>query len=189
MDRKRLLALLEDGPVIASVKDDAGLEAALRSNVSVVFLLYGDLLTISDLTHRVHDAGKAVFLHLDLVDGLAPREITVDFIAKNTASDGIISTKAQLIRRARELGLVAIQRFFLLDSMALRNIEKHLTQDNPDLIEILPGLMPKVIRHLSDTTGKPIIAGGLIFDKEDVVAALSAGAVAVSVTKPDIWAM
>lgn len=189
MDKKELLNLLCDGPIIASVKSEDGLAAALQSDAPVIFLLFGDLLTIGDLTRRAKNSGKAVFIHLDLVDGLASREITVDFIAKNTDADGIISTKAQLIRRAGALGLVAIQRFFLLDSMALHNIEKHLAQDNPDLIEVLPGLMPKVIRQLSDATGKPIIAGGLISDKEDVVAALSAGAVAVSVTRPDIWAM
>ncbi len=189
MDKRQLLDLLADGPVIASVKNEEGLAAALKSDMGVVFLLYGDLLDIGDLTRRVKAAGKAVFLHLDLVEGLAAREVTVDFVARSTAADGVISTKPQLIRRARELGLVAVQRFFLLDSMALCNIEKHLTQDNPDLIEILPGLMPRVIRQLSDATGKPIIAGGLIESKEDVMAALAAGAVAVSVTRPDIWAM
>lgn len=189
MNKKHLLDLLADGPVIASVKDEEGLTAALESNASVLFLLYGDLLDVGDLTRRAKAAGKAVFLHLDLVEGLAAREVTVDFIARSTAADGILSTKPQLIRRARELGLVAVQRFFLLDSMALRNIEKHLTQDDPDLIEVLPGLMPRVIRQLSDATGKPIIAGGLIDRKEDVVAALAAGAVAVSATRPDIWAM
>lgn len=189
MDKKKLLDLLVDGPIIASVKDEEGLVAALKSDASVVFLLYGDLLDIGDLTRRVKSTGKAVFLHLDLVEGLAPREVTVDFIARNTAADGVISTKPQLIRRAKELGLVTVQRFFLLDSMAFRNIEKHLVQDNPDLIEILPGLMPRVIRQISDATGKPIIAGGLIECKEDVMAALAAGAVAVSVTRPHIWAM
>ncbi|MEG1720939.1 MAG: glycerol-3-phosphate responsive antiterminator, partial [Pseudoflavonifractor sp.] len=37
------------------------------------------------------------------------------------------------------------------------------------------------------TTGKPIIAGGLIADKEDVTSALSAGAIAVSSTNREIW--
>ena len=69
MDKKKLLELLADGPVIAAVKDDAGLAAALASEVPVVFLLYGDLLNIGDLVRQVHDAGKAAFVHLDLVEG------------------------------------------------------------------------------------------------------------------------
>ena len=92
------------------------------------------------------------------------------------------------LRGRRELGLVAIQRFFLLDSMALDNIQRQRPQD-ADLIEVLPGLMPKIIRRVAQLTGKPVIAGGLISDKEDVTAALSAGAVAVSTTNPAVWRM
>ena len=182
-----LLEQLADSPVIASVKSDQGLRQALESDASVIFLLYGDVLEIGALTRLVRRAGKTAFVHLDLVDGLAAREVAVDFIARDTEADGIISTKPQLVRRGHELGLVAVQRFFLLDSMAMQNMEKHLGQDASDLIEVLPGVMPKVIRRLADLTKKPIIAGGLISDKEDVVSALSAGAVAVSVTKPEIW--
>lgn len=187
MDKRKLLDLLEAGPVIAAVKSEAGLAAALESDVSVIFLLCGDILDVGELTQRIHDAGKAAFVHLDLVEGLSPREVTVDFIARNTSADGVISTKPQMIRRAKELGLLSIQRFFLLDSMAIQNIEKHLSQDVSDLVEVLPGLMPKVIRKLSATLRKPIIAGGLICDKEDVTGALGAGAVAVSSTCREVW--
>lgn len=189
MEKTELLDLLADGPVIASVKDDAGLAAAINSDVAVVFLLYGDVLSVRDLVQRAHDAGKAVFVHIDLIEGLASREVSVDFVAKNTAADGVLSTKVALTRRAKELGLVAIQRFFLLDSMAISNIEKHLSPDCSDLIEILPGLMPKIIRRVCGISGKLVITGGLITDKEDVTSALSAGAVAVSTTNPDVWDM
>ena len=189
MEKTELLDLLADGPVIASVKDDAGLAAAINSDGAVVFLLYGDVLSVRDLVQRAHGAGKAVFVHIDLIEGLASREVSVDFIAKNTAADGVLSTKVTLTRRAKELGLVAIQRFFLLDSMAISNIEKHLSPDCSDLIEILPGLMPKIIRRVCSISGKPVITGGLITDKEDVTNALSAGAVAVSTTNPDVWDM
>lgn len=189
MDRNLLLRLLGEGPVIAAVKDALGLEAALESDVSVVFLLASDLFTVGDMTARVHKAGKRVFVHLDLVEGLATRDIAADFIARNTAADGVISTRDSLTRRARELGLLAIRRVFLLDSMALTNVERYLAQDSADLIEMLPGLMPKIIRRLTTVVNKPIIAGGLISDKEDVTAALSAGAIAVSTTNPAVWRM
>ncbi len=179
MDTHQLLELLDIGPVIAAVKDPDGLAQALDSDVSVLFLLYGDILTIRDTVARVREAGKRVFVHLDLIEGLSPREISADFIARSTAADGVISTKPALTRRARELGLVAIQRIFLLDSVALKNVERHFSQESADLVEVLPGLMPKIIRQLCRTTGRPIIAGGLITDKEDVTGALGAGAVAV----------
>lgn len=189
METPQLLELLAAGPVIAAVKDEEGLNQALESDVGVLFLLHGDILTIRDAAERVRSAGKRVFVHLDLIDGLAAREISADFIARNTAADGVISTKPALTRRARELGLVAIQRIFLLDSMALANVERHFSAESADLVEVLPGLMPKIIRRLCATTGRPIIAGGLITDKEDVTGALGAGAVAVSTTNPAVWRM
>lgn len=189
MGTYQLLDLLNTEPIIAAVKDPAGLAQALDSDVSVIFLLFGDILTIQDTVTRIREAGKRVFIHLDLIEGLSTREIAADFIAQSTIADGVISTKPALTRRARELGLVAIQRIFLLDSMALKNVEHHFSQKNADLVEVLPGLMPKIIRQLCYTTGRPIIAGGLISDKEDVIGALGAGAVAVSSTNPAVWVM
>lgn len=188
MITEALLRRLEEFPVIASVKDEAGLALALESSVQVIFLLFGDLLTVGDIIARTKAAGKAVLVHLDLVDGLSPREMAVDFIA-GLRADGILTTKPLLIRRAKALGLLAVQRFFLLDSIALESIERHLSQDNPDLIEVLPGLMPKIIRRLTGANRPPVIAGGFLSEKEDVVAALSAGAVAVSATHPQVWDM
>ena len=187
METPQLLELLAAGPVIAAVKDEEGLNQALESDVGVLFLLHGDILTIRDAAERVRSAGKRVFVHLDLIDGLAAREISADFIARNTAADGVISTKPALTRRARELGLVAIQRIFLLDSMALANVERHFSAESADLVEVLHGLMPKIIRRLCATTGKPIIAGGLISDKEDIMLALQSGATAVSSTNQGVW--
>ena len=58
---------------------------------------------------------------------------------------------------------------------------------HPDVIEVLPGLMPKAIRRLVSYTSVPVIAGGLIGDREDVISMLSAGALAISSTNEDIW--
>lgn len=189
MDRRQLLQLLAENPVIAAIKDTNGLAAAIDSDVSVAFLLGFDVLTVGDAVARLHVAGKRAFVHLDLVEGLAAREIAADFIARNTAADGIISTRDALTKRGKELGMVSIRRVFLLDSMALNTIERHLSQDSSDLIEVLPGLMPKIIRRLTSVVSKPIIAGGLISDKEDVTGALGAGAIAVSTTNPAVWSM
>ena len=128
-------------------------------------------------------------VHSDLITGLSSKEVAVDFIRNNTSADGIISTKPALIKRARELSLYTTLRVFVLDSMAFENIEKQMSVARPDIIEILPGLMPKVIRRVCRLVKVPVIAGGLISDKEDVMAALSAGAISVSTTNQKVWLM
>ena len=128
-------------------------------------------------------------MHMDLINGLGNKEVAVDFIREHTGVDGIISTKPQLVKRAKELGLFGILRIFVIDSMAFGNIEKQCASLVPDAVEILPGLMPKIIKKLCSTVNVPIIAGGLISDKEDVMNALNAGAVAISVTNQRVWFM
>jgi len=178
--------LLRGTRVIPAVKSMEELDKVLNSREKPVFVLFGDILTIPDVVARLKSAGKAVMVHLDLIDGLNSREVAVDFLAANTLADGVLSTKANLVKYAKSRGLIAIQRFFVLDSMALLNVEKQFPLDYADAVEILPGLMPKVIRRLAGLTDKPIIAGGLITDKHDVQSALEAGAAAVSTTRLDL---
>ena len=182
---KRLMGALGDSPVIAACKNDDGLECALQSDCSVIFLLYGNLCTIDALVQRVKEAGKMAFVHLDLIDGLSNRDIVVDFIKKHTDADGIITTRPNLVRRGRDVGLITIQRFFLLDSIAFENVIRQSSA--ADAVEILPATMPKLIRQLCDRIHLPLIAGGLITDKEDILCALGAGALAVSATNSDLW--
>lgn len=179
-----------ENPIIASVKDMEGVaECCALEEIKVVFILFGDLCTIGDIIRQIKDAGKIAMVHLDLISGLSSKEVTVDFIKKYTGADGIISTKPALIRRGKELSLFTILRYFLLDSMALENIRQQQYTVKPDFIEVLPGVMPKIIRQICQTSKTPIIAGGLITDKESVMGALSAGAVAVSTTNRDVWKM
>lgn len=53
--------------------------------------------------------------------------------------------------------------------------------------KLMPGVMPKVIRQMAETLSVPVIAGGLISDKEDIIAALDAGAASISTTKEELW--
>lgn len=83
-----------------------------------------------------------------------------------------------------------MQRFFVIDSMALESVLRHREYAaRPDFIEILPGTMPKIFRRVCAEIQTPVIAGGLISDKEDIMAALGAGACAISTTNPQVWFM
>ena len=181
---------IEGNPVIAAVKDQEGLEKCCGlEDIQVVFILFGDICSIGEIVSRVRKSGKLAMVHLDLVTGLSSKEIAVDYIKDNTGADGIITTKPQLIKRGRELSMCTILRYFLIDSMALENIRYQQRTVKPDFIEVLPGLMPQIIDKISRLSRIPIIAGGLITDKESVLGALAAGAIAVSTTNQDVWRM
>ena len=61
-----------------------------------------------------------------------------------------------------------------------------LSATNPDLIEIMPGVIEKVIKKFASDK-IPVIAGGLLETKGEVTAALKSGALAVSTGKKELW--
>ena len=193
MKNREFINKIEINPIIAAVKDDEGLEKALREDVEIIFVLYGDICTIPEIVRRVKRADKVAMVHVDLITGLNnSKDVCLDFIKNNTEADGIITTKSNLIAHARELELNTVLRYFILDSLALQNIEKQARSSGlkPDIIEFLPGIvLPKMIRRINKVSRVPIIAGGLIADKEDVMNALDAGAMAISTTNETVWGL
>lgn len=186
---KNMIEKLENCPVIAAVKDNSGLEECLKMDVEVVFVLYGTVCTISDIVKQIKDRGKTAVVHIDLIQGLSGKEAAVEFLKNYTCADGIITTKPALVKYAKELGMFTVLRYFVIDSMAYDNIQKQTASYRPDVIEILPGLMPKVIGRVQKSVRCPVIAGGLISEKEDIFHALKAGAIAISTTNVNVWKM
>ena len=183
----KLHPLLLDSPVIAAVKDDIGLRAALASDCQVIFLLYCSIVSIDELVRQIHRAGKTCLVHIDLMDGFSNREAAVDGLVCICHPDGIISTRMPLVRRAQQLGLVGVLRAFLLDSMSITTLLQQLEGSQPDYVEVLPGILPAIIREITRKTDIPLIAGGLIRGKQDVIQALQAGVIAVSSSSPQVW--
>ena len=181
-----MLPLLERTPVLPAVKEPETLDRALCHDGAAVFLLCGDILNIAGLVDRVHRAGKQAVVHGDLVAGLAPRELAVDYL-RSCGADGIISTRPHIIRRGRELGMLTVLRVFAIDSKAVGNLQKETEMVTPDVIEILPGTLPKIIEKLSGKLPVPLIAGGLMTDKCDIVSALQAGALCASTSEETLW--
>lgn len=179
-----LLSCLECNPVIAAVTDEKW-QQALESPAQVIFYLSANLLSVEEKVRQAHAAGKYVMVHLDLAEGIGRDRSGIRFLAQ-CGVDGIISTRAQLIRLAKEQNLITVQRFFALDSKGMESIEEMLRATNPHLMEIMPGVIGKAIRRFRKS-GIAVIAGGLIETKQEVTDALGAGATAVSTGQQTLW--
>ena len=186
---EKIRDLFEISPIITAVKDEPGLEKALKTESPVVFLLFGNICNITGLVDQVKNSGKIAIVHVDLIQGLSSKEVAVDFIHQNTRADGIISTKAPLVRHAMDLGMIGGQRTFLIDSMALETTKKQLLTFQPDFMELMPVVMPKILKTVRGYTEIPLVAGGLISDKKDILAAFDAGVDAVSTTREELWGL
>lgn len=186
--RGNLQQLLEKEQVIIAVKNLEDIPKVLKSPSKIVFLLCGNILNIEEVTRELKEAGKTTFIHLDMISGFDSKEVLViDFLKENSYADGIISTKPTMIKYAKKSGFLAIQRCFMFDSLSIENSKKMLKDGNPDALEMLPGVMPKIIARLSKEMKIPLIAGGLISEKEDIKIAIDSGAAAISTTKKELW--
>ncbi|GAA0367655.1 glycerol-3-phosphate responsive antiterminator [Bacillus horti] len=173
--------------VIASIKDPKLIDEAVQSEPNIAFLLTGDLMTTKTNIQKLKQAGMHVFLHLDFIHGISNDKSAISFIAREWKPDGIITTKNHLIKVAKEEGLLTIQRIFLIDQSALEKGLEMVNSCRPDAVEVLPGILPKIIYEMTEKTDIPLIAGGLIREKEEVLDALKAGALAASGGSPALW--
>ena len=184
MTREQLHDILERSPVIASFHDNE-FEKTLVSPPEILFDLKASLPKEAARIEKAHKAGKYIFVHIDLADGIGKDKTGIEYLA-SLGVDGIISTRGQMIRYAKEAGLLTVQRFFALDTQGLDSIHELLEVSNPDLIEIMPGVIGKVIERFSGGS-VPVIAGGLIETKAEVTSALASGAAGVSTGMPELW--
>ncbi|MDD9270767.1 glycerol-3-phosphate responsive antiterminator [Paenibacillus sp. GCM10023248] len=178
---------LVEHQTIAAVQKEEELEHAINSQANIIFLLMGSIFNVHELVARVKRAGKQVFIHIEFIEGIVPDRTGLSYIAKNVQPTGIISTKGNLIRIAKDMNLMAIQRIFLIDHSAVVRGIKAAEQSQPDAIEVMPGIMPRIIEGLTEMTPYPIIAGGLVDSQGQIDEALQAGALAVSTGKSELW--
>lgn len=176
-----------ESQVIAAINSEAKLLKAIQSECNVAFLLMGDIMTLPNYVRDLQKHEMKVFVHLDFVDGIANDKSGIEFIAKKVKPDGIITTKKHLIKHAKDEDLITIQRLFLIDNSAIDKGIQMIRSSKPDAVEVLPGLIPKVITKLTDITPLPIIVGGLIDNKAEILQALEAGALGTSCGSPDLW--
>lgn len=186
---KKLEEILIENPVISAIRNEDDLNKAIDSSAQVVFVLHGNIMNIKDICEKLRCANKLVFIHIDMIDGLRGDSVGLEFIKKYAEPYGIITTKTNNIKHAKQLGLSTIQRIFIIDSLSLDTGIKNIKDVIPDAVEVMPGIASKIIDIIQKKVHVPIIAGGLINNKKDVIEALSSGAIAISTSNSDLWSM
>ena len=180
------LARLAESPCCAAITSDAYLETALASRVSTLFILRGDGLELKPLVRRVHDAGKLVAVHLDLVDGLRPDRAAIAWLARASV-DAVISSHGQLMPAIKRERMVGIHRLLLVRRGLLDSAISAVTHSQADIVEILPGVILPDVVSLLPRLSVPLLAGGFIRTEAEARAALAAGAAGVTTSSASLW--
>ncbi len=179
-------ALLER-QIIPALRNLTDLSLALELGLPAVILLKGDIFDIGRVSAQAK--GKiSVLLHIDLMEGIGRDRSGLAYLKQEFNIAGIVSTRSNLVKEARNLGLIAILRLFVLDSAAYSTGLNLLQSLKPDAVEMLPGVaVPYLKNEIIRDFHVPVIASGLIKNIATIKQVLAAGAAAVSTSQPDLW--
>ncbi|BBN99495.1 MULTISPECIES: glycerol-3-phosphate responsive antiterminator [Sporolactobacillus] len=179
--------MLDGQKVVPAANSMKNFEALLRSPFTHLIILDSHLSLIGTMVRMGKQAKKKVFIHADLIQGLKNDQAAAEFICQTIRPYGLISTRGTTLEMGKKRGLVTIQRLFLLDSRSLEVGCRLHEQIKPDMVELLPGVVPELIQEVIGRLGSPVIAGGMIRTRQDAEAALSAGASAISTSRKELW--
>lgn len=177
---------LKSNPLIAAATHDT-LQLAVESKVAAVILMNGKLNELMDQGFQQYNKKKPILLHTDLIKGLSNDKEAIDFIKQYIAPAGVVSTKSNMLKAAKKKGLVTIQRIFLIDSNSLKSAVESIKDNDPDWVEVMPALAYSIVEAIKAEVHKPIILGGLIGNKEQIIQGIKAGASGVSFSKKELW--
>ncbi|UTR14148.1 glycerol-3-phosphate responsive antiterminator [Salipaludibacillus sp. LMS25] len=178
---------LLNATILPAIRDLKDLDKVVQTHFEYIVLLNTHIGQLKSLVKMLHDHDKKVLLHADLVQGLKNDEYAAQFLCRDIRPEGLVSTRKSVLLTAKKAKLLTVQRLFLLDSLALESSYNMVDTIQPDCIEVLPGIMPHIIKEIYEKTNTPVIAGGLIRTEEEVKAAIQAGAAAVTTSKKTLW--
>lgn len=162
-------------------------EQFLESPFEIGVMLEVHIAQLKNINAMAKQYGKKMIYHVDMIQGLKSDDYSTEYLCQEYKPYGLISTKSSVILKAKQKGVLAVQRVFLIDSHALEKSYKLIQKTRPDYIEVLPGAMPWMIKEVKERVNIPIFAGGLIRTSEEVKNALDAGATAITTSKRDLW--
>ena len=185
-DAEAFIARVAADPCCAAITAPENIGDALDSRAPVVFILRGNGLALGHVVRRIHDAGKLVAVHVDLVGGLRADRSSIGWLA-NAGVDAVISSHGQLMPAIRHEGMTAILRLLLVRRSQLDTAVAAINRSAPNIVEILPGVILPSVIGLMPRFEVPVLAGGFIRTQADVGAALSAGALGVTTSSQVLW--
>ncbi|WP_227937011.1 glycerol-3-phosphate responsive antiterminator [Alkalihalobacillus deserti] len=171
-------------PVLPSMKE---FEDFLKSPFEIGVLMEMHVAQLKNVHMMAEAHKKKILFHVDLINGLKNDEYATEYLCQEFNPYGLISTKSSVILKAKQKGVLAVQRIFLIDSHALEKSIKLLKKTKPDYIEVLPGVMPFLIKEVKKLVDIPIFTGGFIKTPEEVKNVLEAGAITVTTSNKELW--
>ncbi len=177
-------------PIIPALRSPADLDAALAFHPLVLMLLKGDIFDLERVIERSRQQNTLALIHIDLIEGVGRDKAGLRFLRDTLGLEGVVSTRSNLLKEARSLGLASILRLFVLDSAAYQTGISLLHALQPDAVEVMPGVVvPHLAKDLARDISQPLIASGILRNEADIRQVLAAGAAAVTTSQQQMWGL
>ncbi|GLC90478.1 glycerol-3-phosphate responsive antiterminator [Lysinibacillus piscis] len=173
--------------IIPAARTVKQFDEILESPFTYIVLLEVHISLLISLKREAERRGKKLIIHADLIHGLKTDNFAADFLCNDIRPAGIISTRSNMLIKAKARGIMAIQRVFLIDTIALEKSYSMIEAAQPDYIELLPGIIPSMIQEVHERTNIPVITGGLVRTIDNIEEALTCGAIAITTSNKKLW--
>ena len=147
------------------------------------------LVNLPRIAAALRERNKAVWVDLDLVEGIKNDAAGVDFLKKRVGADGLISTRTEAILAGRREGLTSVLKTFVHDEASLVMIRKNVLSACPDIVDLIPGAaVLYALSTLSEVRHIPLHVSGILPPEEAGREALfQAGIRAIHTGDPVLW--
>ncbi len=158
------------------------------SQVSAFILRHCNLFEFATLLERANRSGLLIYVNMDHIEGIHADSAGLRYLADHFHVAGVISNNPRTLSLGKQFGLETIQRIFAVDSTGLETALESVDTQHVNLLDISPALVvPYVVPYLERPLPLPFIASGLIQTSQQAQAILRAGALAVTVTRSELW--
>lgn len=106
-------------PILPAIRNMKQFDEFLNSSFSYGVILDIHLGQLKGVIREAQKHGKKMMVHVDLIQGIKHDEYGAEFICQDIKPAGIISTRSNVIAKAKQKKIYAIQRLFLLDTSAM----------------------------------------------------------------------
>jgi glycerol uptake operon antiterminator len=184
---RSLLRLPVSQKIIPVVENRTQFLLALdSSHVTAIFLRHCNLFDLRALLENARERELAVYVHMDHIDGIAPDTAGFRYLATQLHITGVISSHGKVLAQAKSFDMETVQRIYAVDSTGLEVALESIDEEQIDVLAISPALVipyvvPQTPLHL------PFIGSGFVSTAQHVQRVLRAGAIGVTVTRPELW--
>jgi glycerol uptake operon antiterminator len=179
-------SLFRGTPIVAACHFEY-LALGVESRASAILLMNTRLQDLLSDEFAAARERKPIMVHFDFVRGLSADREAVQFLKEHVGPAALVSTRGPAIRAAQKEGIPTVQRVFLIDTQSFQKTIGSVLENDPDAVEIMPGIAPSIVSDFKREVDKPLMLGGLIHNQATIQSAFDAGADAVSLSKVSLW--